>query len=83
MKEKKTEEKEETKGAPASKKRLQLSRKFRNWSLMKEQKQDLTNFLQADNYLKKLPGRTQESVKRAYKKIINYYYLFTYSINLN
>ena len=45
--------------------------KLRNWLLMEEQQQDLINFLQADSYLKKLPGRTQESVKRAYKKLFS------------
>ena len=45
--------------------------KLKNWLLMEEQQQDLTNFLQADSYLKKLPGRTQESVKRAYKKLFS------------
>ena len=38
--------------------------KLRNWLLMEEQQQDLINFLQAGSYLKKLPGRIQESVNR-------------------
>ena len=45
--------------------------KLRNWLLMEEQQQDLINFLQADSYLKKLPGRTQELVKRVYKKLFS------------
>ena len=45
--------------------------KLRNLLLMEEQQQDLTNFLQADSYIKKLPGRTQESVKRAYKELFS------------
>ena len=51
--------------------------KLRNWLLMEEQLQDLTNFIQADSYLKKLPGRTQESVKRAYKKLFSRDFLRT------
>ena len=45
--------------------------KLRNWLLMEEKQQDHTNFLLADSYLKKLPGRTQESVKQAYKKLFS------------
>ena len=50
-----------------------LAAKLKFWFLKEEEEeeQDLTNFLRADRYLKKMPGRYQNSVKRAYKNLFS------------
>ena len=45
--------------------------KLKIWLLKEEEEQDLKNFLRADSYLQQLPGRYQNSVKRAYKNLFS------------
>ena len=45
--------------------------KLKFWLLKEEEEQDFTNFSQTDRYLQKIPGRYQNSVKRAYKNLFS------------
>ena len=71
QKEKEKEKKKMKKEHQQEKRDCNTAAKLKIWLLKEEEEQDLKNFLRADSYLQHLPGRYQNSVKRAYKNLFS------------